>query len=405
MSWATGSIDMIVLVQYDIAGPVLWHQRLVLAEVRTRRGHYFVLTPTGDLFEEQLSSMNPDLAGIRAAREDGGDPEGLVGRVFRFNPRPPEARLSALKEEGKRLALAEEAADRAAGGGAVAVGAVAMAAAAVPAVRVARGPALGGDAADGEESTWRSLQAVGGILYGDPVPAPEVGKRVGNEVLRGVVDVEGTPVCCEFVHSHQLQSFMDRSVAVDARVLPVRRKGGKRHRSIASICSDMKQETFGDWPLQGTNVRTTAGCLNYLSREEESLDRHHERVRSVAKLDLSSWGMTEHNHLSEIVAQFLHYDQLDPCNSAGLESAFRRLQAIEFGWLEKVRDLEAKSAGTTRLTGEEFAIMSGSSRMSSSLMVAPALLEHTRAELEREASVVKNMTKLREGRKSLREKP
>eukprot|EP00971_Amphidinium_carterae_P203087 4030403-Amphidinium_carterae.1 len=198
---------------------------------------------------------------------------------------------------------------------------------------------------------------------------------------------------------------MDRSVAVDARVLPVRRKGDKRHRTIASICSEMKEEAFPDWPLQGGKVRTTSWCLNYLSREEETLERHHERVRSVAKLDLSSWGMMEHQHLSEILAQFLHYDQLDPSNSAGIESAFRRLQAIEFGWLEKVRDLEAKSAGTSRLTGEEFAIMSGSSRMSSSLMVSPALLDHTRAELEREANVVKNMTKLREGRKSLREKP
>eukprot|EP00971_Amphidinium_carterae_P257843 5117913-Amphidinium_carterae.1 len=117
MSRATGSI---ALVQYDIAGPVLWHQRLVLAEVRTRRGQAFALTRTSDLFEEQLSNMNPDLSGIRAARDDGGDLERLVGRVFRFNPRPSEVRLTALKEKGRRLALAEEAPHKAADGGAAA---------------------------------------------------------------------------------------------------------------------------------------------------------------------------------------------------------------------------------------------------------------------------------------------
>ena len=108
--------------------------------------------------------------------------------------------------------------------------------------------------------------------------------------------------------------------------------------------------------------------------------------------------MIKHKEISGYLHHLCVYDQLDPANLACAESMFRRLQTIEFSYLEKIRDAEAKGAAGGRLTLEEQAIFGGLTRTDASLMVAPSLLDHARVEAERSASLAKNLRKAREER-------
>ena len=82
---------------------------------------------------------------------------------------------------------------------------------------------------------------------------------------------------------------------------------------------------------------------------------------------------------------------------------FRRLQTIEFSYLEKVRSNEAGSSGS-RLSVEEQAILGGMQQVDGALMISPALLDYARTEAERSASLAKNLRKAREEREALKKK-
>lgn len=66
-----------VLVLYDVGGPDLWHERLVLQHLE--REEYKVATPGRDVYAEELSLLNPDLRGIRVKPDPHNLPAG-------FNP-------------------------------------------------------------------------------------------------------------------------------------------------------------------------------------------------------------------------------------------------------------------------------------------------------------------------------
>ena len=134
------------------------------------------------------------------------------------------------------------------------------------------------------------------------------------------------------------------------------------------------------------------------------MDLRHERFKSVAKLDSSSWGVAEHKELCSYLKLLALYDQIDVTNCAAAEAMFRRLQTIEFSYLEKVRDLDSKSVAGGRLTLEEQAIFGGLAKSDSALMVAPSLLDHARLEAERTASLAKNLRKAREEREAAKKK-
>ena len=59
---------------------------------------------------------------------------------------------------------------------------------------------------------------------------------------------------------------------------------------------------------------------------------------------------------------------------------------------------------SSRLTLEEQLAFTGVSRTHTTLMVAPALLEHVRTEVERDASLAKNLLKAREVREAAKKK-
>lgn len=155
------------------------------------------------------------------------------------------------------------------------------------------------------------------------------------------------------------------------------------------------------WTMTGP--RTTKWCLNYLVVEGLGLEGHHERVRTLCKLDSTSWGMQEHFQVSMFLRYCLQIDQLNSHNLMSVEAMFRRLQTIEFGYAEKAREVEAKGAGS-RLALEEQQVFGGLTRHASTLMICPELLDYVKSETEREAALSKNLRKAREERELARKK-
>ena len=143
--------------------------------------------------------------------------------------------------------------------------------------------------------------------------------------------------------------------------------------------------------------------LAFLTSEGVGLDAHHDRFKTVCKLDAGSWGVQEHANITAVLKQAMQVDQIDPSNSVAVELLFRRLQTIEFSHAEKARELENKGAGG-RLSSEEQQAFAGASRSTTTLLICPALLEHVRVEVEREASLAKNIRKAREEREALSKK-
>ena len=144
-------------------------------------------------------------------------------------------------------------------------------------------------------------------------------------------------------------------------------------------------------------------CLNFLKREGRTLELHHERFKAACKLDGGSWGVQEHLSLTGAIKAAVMVDQLDPANSVALEMLFRRLQTIEFSHSERAKEAESKGV-SGRLTAEEQMAFAGSAKQVAGLMVCPRLLEHVRIEVERDASLAKNLRKAREERDALRQK-
>ena len=100
-------------------------------------------------------------------------------------------------------------------------------------------------------------------------------------------------------------------------------------------------------------------------------------------------------------------DQYDIYNSASAEAAFRDMQKIEWSYQDRLRGLESSGGGggqAGRLTTEEQAMFAGSSRLSQSLMVCPALLEQVKQEVDKEGGLFKNLVKSREARAALKKR-
>ena len=108
-----------VLVCYDVPGPELWHERLVLEHVTAEE--YIVATPDRDVYCEQLSLLNDDLKGIRVKPSpnalQGGINPGLVYPLPLFNA----GEIAGLRLEAQRELATERAARGLGVGGAVPV--------------------------------------------------------------------------------------------------------------------------------------------------------------------------------------------------------------------------------------------------------------------------------------------
>lgn len=387
-----------VLIEYDVAGPRLWHERMVAEHVGQET--YIVITPDQDVYPEDLSLLNPDIRTLRVKPSDAVLPGGVVGAEVYPIPGWGLHEIARLREQARQLAEQER---RGIAGAAPVPVAPAAGGGAAPAVhRAADQPR--GEEANEEPPTypagslkWLAAKSIEGIRYGQEVgavvaPLVKGGKSV--HTLGG-----GGSIFIECVDGADVHSFMQKPAACDIRVLPVELNAmGQPERSlkdISALCIERKVR----WILSGP--RTARWCVAYLAVEGLGFEGHHERLRQVSKADASSWGIQEHFQVSMSLRQALLVDQVDAFNLLSIEIQFRRLQTIEFSYSEKAKEAESKAVGG-RLSLEEQTTFGGVTRQYSTLMICPDLLDFVKAETEKEASLAKNLRKAREEREAAR---
>lgn len=93
-------VDRRVLVEYAVGGPTLWHERLVWSHVADDR--YMVVTPDGDVYEEELGLLNSDIRNIRVRARPGAVPAGVVAAQIYGLPNWGARELQAFRDEAQR---------------------------------------------------------------------------------------------------------------------------------------------------------------------------------------------------------------------------------------------------------------------------------------------------------------
>eukprot|EP00971_Amphidinium_carterae_P201342 3995450-Amphidinium_carterae.2 len=248
-------------------------------------------------------------------------------------------------------------------------------------------------------SAWRCAMESGACHYGDEIDVGAGFTSVGDPPRGVKLLASGEGIFVEWVPAETLRAFLGRAVQADSRLLPVQvNRRGERERSIASVEADMKEEHIPGFP----KPRTSEWCIRHLAGEGRSLESHFEHFKNLTGVQAQQWGIEEYSQIVSALGGFLFKDQFDPGNSVGIELLFRRLQLIEYSYMDKVRERAVSSSG--KLTVEEQAAFGAATRMEAKLMICPALLEAAKLETEREAGLSKALLKAREARASLAKK-
>ena len=186
---------------YDVAGPDLWHERLVLFHIH--QDDYVVATPDSDIHYEELSLVNSDLKGIRVKPSPNTLPIGVApGQVYAL-PAFTAAQIAALRNAGQQV-LREE--------------------------RLARGliEADGRPRADGGQIAsspfqagqlyWVAAEQSGEYKFGDEVKGVADAPVRGNKSVHVIAD--GTSIFVECIDGEDRAKFVQRPSLWEHRVLP-----------------------------------------------------------------------------------------------------------------------------------------------------------------------------------------
>ena len=96
-----------VFVCYDVPGPDLYHERLVVGVCLCGQGWFIVVTPDLDRFAEQVSILNDDLRSFHVVPTGQDLPFGIaVANCYRFAALPVGDQLRQLCADGVQDALA-----------------------------------------------------------------------------------------------------------------------------------------------------------------------------------------------------------------------------------------------------------------------------------------------------------
>lgn len=386
--------NRIGLLEYDVPGPVVIHERMILDHVSG--DDYVVCTPDRDVFVEQLTVENSDLRSFRLRPSPNQLPPGVQAAQVYTLPAWNAGDLAGIHDEARRLAVAERAQRGVAGGPVNPAGPAAVAAGAQPAAvaGVASGPIVpGARNLSAGVLYWLAAESIEGIRYGeiiDGIGAPLV---LGSKIVHTLPD--GRNLFCVCVNDSMVLDFNNRPSGCDGRILPRKMNSlGTPEVPLGDAVAASRDYDLG-WKLSGP--KTALWCLNYLAVEGLGLEGHHERFRQVCKLDSGSWGVQEHFQHSMVLRQLLQVDCINGGSSLGIELLFRRLQTIEYAHSEKAREAEAKLAGGKLALEEQF-VFGSVVRHAGTLMISPSLLSHVKEETEREVQLAKNIRKAKEER-------
>ena len=97
------------------------------------------------------------------------------------------------------------------------------------------------------------------------------------------------------VDGAEVDRFLGLPATWDKRTLPLLLNSlGFAERSLAEV--DCREAAVA-WSLPG-GVRSAKWCMNYLLQEGLGFEAHHERIRSLLKLEANSWGVADHLQMS-----------------------------------------------------------------------------------------------------------
>jgi len=418
------SLQRALLRYPDDANPLLWQERVLLVKIGGTA--WFAATPDGDIVRVDLSDYECRFM-VAGRRLPFGVKEKdcyLVYKARRIDKFFDATELARMQEEAEvRMSLEEQplAADGGGPSGSGSAGALLAtsrprrirgktpphAQLSLPAAALRDGGA--GDEVSsnttplGAGSDWYAVEKVLEVGPGDRVPAPVDALRRGHRGLsefihqqfvcaRRMTDADLTEFMSQFKLGGGQSSLALAAVSSDARTLPVLSTAVGRHREFSTLAELCEEEIFDDFPLTGP--RTAHWCMNFLRRRHTPTD-HHMSFRTMARLGSDAWGMGEHEQLLKMIELAGSFDQLDLSNLAWADMAFRRIQVIEWVHHERVREGEASG---DRLSPEEWAAFSGTTKAGDTLMVCPQLLSHMKGVVETDVQIMKSVRKAREER-------
>lgn len=387
----------IALLEYNVPGPIVIHERLVLDHIAD--DDYIVCTPDRDIFCQQLSVQNPDLRSFRLRIQQGNRlPAGVApGQVYGL-PRWSQNQLDSIRADG----LEEANAERGRCGVGAALPPVAPGGGAALAVAPPAAPnAAPSPSNDGVPQPPGAVQVTAGSLVWVAAESAH-GKRYGElidgvsaELVRHAKTVhsigDGKTIFCVCIVPDDVEEFNHRPSLCDGRVVSRKQNAlGSPEITLVEAVSKAVQFEMG-WKLTGP--RTSKWCLNYLVVEGLGL----EQFRQLCRVESTTWGVQEHFQLSMMLRQLIQVDMVNGFNSLGVELMFRRVQTIEYAHSEKARENEARSPGG-KLALEEQYMFGSLVRQAGTLMICPQLLQHVKEEFEKDVQLQKNLRKAKEER-------
>ena len=380
---------------------LIWHERILLHQMKKDSTKWFVATPDLDLYEEDLrlnwrASPTGTISELRYQGAAAGVPAGIdADQAYRFD-RISKTQLGTLLLEGKALAPPSAAVEEGAG------------APAEPAAKAGARKKKPAAQDDLSKKTWRSLETFGDISVGD-----EVDFDADTAVIslpRVLQQVEGRVIAIGLSAAPESKGdFLERlglreaAPEADARTMPVvSRKGDqKRERTWQDVCETVSEELIDDFGVKGP--RTALWCIRFLQRQQMHPDDYHARFRLRHKLTPGDWGVLQHGIALRAIALAGCQDQLDLPNLAVIESLVREAQMSEYYYKQIERDEHEKSRGQDKknsrgLALDEVEYFQGTDKTAYDSMICPALAEWIAKQAERDSSIAKQTRKAREER-------
>ena len=304
----------ICFVNYGEVPPCI-HARLVGA--RVHNDVFVIITPDHDVYEEQLSDLNPDYTafhhggpGLGAAIPAGLNP----AHVYSFGA------MSAVDYQRLMNQARLYAAGFRAGLGLAPVAPQAQAAPAAAAVAAVAAPA--------DPLVWVSMESRGGIRVGSVVVPQGQGLPAGAVHIgdRAIMDTGGgNHIAIKQVALSQVGSMEAR----DLRVLPIRFDAqGQRRAEFADMVSQMTQDDMPGGKLQLDGPPSALEVVRSMVLRGLTPVTDHEhwiRTHDIAKGDRSVYEMEV---ITRVLEAFVTVDQINIANLKGCELLVRRWQLI-----------------------------------------------------------------------------
>ena len=395
-----------IWVLYDVGGARLWHLRWVAGRVACTEADFVVYTPDRDMYVERYDGSDPGISAFRFSDVSAPPPPGIPrANTYRFQRVPTLGQEMKLLEEAAVTALehfeAMNLGEVPASGVLVPIGSAVE-------VRESAGPAAVAPAASPPlppvgDRVWVAVERIGQVQPG-MLMTPGPGSHLHGEV--GVIYEQGSAIAVRLVTPEQrrLISQGDR----DARILSLDVQSSttgvsRRRRTWREVCDMLREDAYPDWPVPGP--RTVKWCCMHINRRGGGPQDHHRSFRQAYGLQTGDWGVDAHGVALRSLEEGGLFDGLELCNLASLEVTMRHAQLVEYVYVQEAATREVKGGkGKGRMQAgllDEASVFSGTHRETGEAMICPALLDYVAAEVERDASVMKQVRKAREERRLL----